>query len=293
VIGEESPLSGPFVPDDDFGVTYRSWEAFSDDNAERLRAFGPFDPSSDSRPTWAFFGNSFVQMPGALADTTRAAVGDRRVFNLGRNEHLPVRLAQIRFLLEQGLAPERVVMVLMPLDTGMLGWQPLETWQVTSSGAITFRPRLPDGPAAPLVAHSRLGLTAWVRAGRHRGHPWFHPRQLNEGIPEPLLRDLRYLFANLARSALRHHVPVTVILIPSHEQVMGRARCGFQDDLTPVLRGLGYDVLDPRQAFATHPDRPALFLPDKHFTPEGNRMLLGELLRHVRPRPWPRQRTGE
>src|SRR5689334_2433725 len=52
-LGESSPLTGPFAPDDDFGAGYRSWAAFRDDNAERLAQFGPFDSAGDPRPVWA------------------------------------------------------------------------------------------------------------------------------------------------------------------------------------------------------------------------------------------------
>jgi hypothetical protein len=280
-LGEASPLPGPFVPADDFGVGYRSWDAFRADTADALRKFGAFGPVEDGRPIWALFGNSFVQAPGMLADQVRAGVPDRRAFNLGRNELLIIRLAQVRLLLEHGLRPERVIMALMPLDVGTLGYQPLSTLCVTSRGAVTYRPRLPPGPAGWLIEHSRLALAGWVRAGRHRGTPGFHPRRLNNGIDEPLLGDLRTLFGNLAHAAAAQHVPVTVLLIPTYEQVMRGAPCGFQDTLAALLRGQGYDVLDPREAFRSQPDRSALFLPDKHFTPLGNRVLLGELLAHL------------
>jgi hypothetical protein len=47
-----------------------------------------------------------------------------------------------------------------------------------------------------------------------------------------------------------------------------------------MLRGQGFDVLDPRAAFAACPDKESLFLPDKHFSASGNRILLREVLRH-------------
>src|SRR5688500_16744894 len=53
-LGEMSPLTGLYQPDEDFGVTYRSWETFRNDNAERLGAFGPFAATTDARRTWAF-----------------------------------------------------------------------------------------------------------------------------------------------------------------------------------------------------------------------------------------------
>jgi hypothetical protein len=280
-LGEASPLTGIFLPDKDFGVTYRSWEAFYADNAERLRPFFPPRENPDSRRVWAFFGNSFVQAPGMLADRARELVGNRRVFNLGRNEHLFVRLAQIKLLLQKGFVPERIFVLLMPVDMLALGVQPLRTIYVTSQGALTYIPRLPGGVAGWLAEHSRLAKAAWFRAGYHRGNSGFRKRTLSERVQEPLLGDIRHLFSGLARVTREHGVPVTVILIPSYEQIMGRAGFGFQDTLGPLLRQQGYDVFDPRDAFGPKPERAALFLPDKHFTALGNQMVLSRLLAHL------------
>ncbi len=119
-LGEASPLRGPFAPDPGLGVAYRSWQAFCDDNPA-LQEYMPLGDSADPRPVWAFFGNSFVQASGMLADTARSHVADKCVFNLQRNEHLCVRLAQVRVLLEHGWQPERIFLVLMPLDVAPLG----------------------------------------------------------------------------------------------------------------------------------------------------------------------------
>jgi hypothetical protein len=280
-LGEDTPLTGIYRPDGDFSVTYRSWDAFRADNAERLREFLPFEADRDGRPLWAFFGNSFVQAPGMLADTARAGVPDRRIFNLGRNEHLFLRLAQVKLLLEHGMKPERIFIELMPVDVVPMGSQPLATNHVTARGALTYllprQVRLVDW----LMGHSRLALTASVRTGRQRGNPAFRSDRLYQGLHDPLLGDLRLLFGNLARVARQHQVPVTLLLIPAFHQVREGAPCGFQDTLTPVLREQGYDVFDPRDAFRRQPDHDGLFIPDKHFSPRGNELLLAELLRHL------------
>jgi hypothetical protein len=281
-LGEASPLTGSYRPDHDFGVTYSSWEAFRDDNAKRLTPYLPLDGGADSRPTWAFFGNSFVQAPGMFGDTAAAALPDHRVFYLGRNEPLFVRLAQIKLLLEHGLAPERIFIELMPVDVATLGEQPLETFRVTSRGALTFEPNQPPGPAGWPVRHSRLGLTAWCRAGLQKGNRHFSKHRLYEGVDPRLLADLRHLFGGVARAARDHGVPVTVMLIPAYHQVSSGASFGFQDALAPAFRDLGLDVFDPRAAFLAQPDKPGLFIPDLHFSARGNHILLDELLRHVR-----------
>jgi hypothetical protein len=275
-LGEAAPLEGPFAPDQDFGVRYRSWGAF------RAEYPQPLPGPTAGPPLWAMFGNSFVQAPGMLADTARARVAGRRVFNLGRNELLYVRFAQARLLLEHGLRPERLFVALMPLDTAPLAEHSLASLHVTARGALTYRPRQPAGPLGLVVAHSRLALTGWVRTGRHQSLPDFNHLQLQKGIPEPLLADLRHLFGQLALTARAHGVPVTVLLIPTHEQITKGGGFGFQDTLTPMLRGLGLGVCDPRAAYLRYPDKRSLFIPDKHFSDAGNRVLLDELLAHLR-----------
>ncbi len=96
-----------------------------------------------------------------------------------------------------------------------------------------------------------------------------------------MLSDLHQLFGSLARVGRSHEVPVTVLLIPAYHQIRDGASCGFQDTLTPLLRQAGLDVFDPRDAFRAQPDLDGLFIPDLHFSPRGNQILLSELLRHV------------
>jgi hypothetical protein len=131
------------------------------------------------------------------------------------------------------------------------------------------------------VQHSRLALTGWCRTGLQRGDPRFDRRTLSSGIGEPLWGDTCRLFGNLARVTRAHQVPVTVILIPSYYQAVEGEGFAFQDKLGPMFRALGFDLLDPRDAFCRHPAPASLYLPDKHLTPEGNRLLLAELLAHV------------
>jgi hypothetical protein len=268
-LGEDSPQAGIYAPDPAFAARPRSWAAFHADNADRLAAYLPFD--QPGQPVWAFFGNSFVQAPGMLGDQARARVTDRTIFYLGRNEPVFVRFAQVDFLLEHGLGPERVVFALLPIDLLGLAAHPLDSVHVTRRGAITYRPRLPAGVAGDLVAGSRLALAGWVRLGRH------HARADFAGVQA----DLERLFGQLARACRARGVPATVLLIPSHEQVAAGAPFAMQDSLTPALRRVGLDVCDVRDAFLAAPDKPALFAPDKHFSAAGNRILLNALLRHL------------
>jgi hypothetical protein len=280
-LGEASPLRGIYASDPECGVTYQNWESFCTDNAERLSPYLPFRNHPDGQPLWAFFGNSFVQAPGMLADTTRAHVSDRTVFNLGRNEHLPLRFAQVKLLLARGLRPERIFFLLMPVDTVGLGKQPLDTLLVTRRGALTYALQAPSGPAGWLLENSRVALTAWVRSGRQQGNPHFDHRNLYKMVDPVLEADLQHLFAGLARHGKKHGVPVTVLLVPAWHQVVRGESFGFQDTLGPILRALGLDVFDPRATFCKHPEPESLFLPDKHFNDQGNRILLEALLRHI------------
>jgi hypothetical protein len=279
--GEASPLTGVFAPDEDFGVAYRSWQAFCEDNAQRIRSYLPLQTSTTSRPTWAFFGNSFFQAPGMLGDAAREALPDHCIFYLGRNEPLCVRLAQIKLLLENGLRPERVFLAVMPVDMISLGPQPLASLHVTARGALTYRPRLPEGPAGWLVDHCDLARLAWYRTGRQVGNPQFRTAALTSSLDPVLATDLQKLFGKLAHLARQHHVPVTMVFIPGYYQVLRGEGFAFQDALTAMCRAQGYDVFDPRSAFLAAPDGPSLFLPDKHLTPRGNQLLLHELLVHV------------
>lgn len=277
-LGDASPRRGPFVADDAFGVTYRTFDDFVAENDGPMQRFLPL--AAPGPPLWAFFGNSFVQAPGMLADTLRASVPDRRIFHLGRNEDLFVRFAQIALLLNHGWRPQRIVVALMPVDLVGLGPQPLATLQVTAGGAISYRPRLPDGRMGSLVARSAVARAAWFRAGRQCGNPDFDPRRLLEHIDEPLLSDVRRLFTNLAHVARSAAVPVTVLLVPTYQQILHGAGYGFQDTLTPLLNDLGYDVFDPRDTL-TRAASPALFAPDWHFSPAGNELLANALLAHL------------
>ena len=281
-LGERSPLTGIYRPDPAFGVTYKSFDAFAADNAKGLKPWLPLENPPEPRPIWAMFGSSFTHMRDMLADTARKSVTDHAVFNLGRNEPVPVRMAQIELLLERGFKPERVFFQIMPLDFAGLAEQPLATYHVTGQGALTYRPNVPPNVCGKWILRSRLALTAWCRSGLQKGDAFVSRRRLTVAVDDGLMRDARHLFGELAHVAKKHDVPVTVILIPNYEQIWQKAPCGFQDALSPMLHDHGLDVFDPRDAFIRHADRAGLFIPDKHFSPEGNRVLLTELLAHLR-----------
>jgi len=98
-----------------------------------------------------------------LADTTREFVPQRVTFSLGKNEPFPVRLAQVEFLLDNGLKPERVFLVVIPLDVYTFAAHGLDQYRATEGGALAYAPRVP-AVGGGLVRNSRLAL----RAGRER-----------------------------------------------------------------------------------------------------------------------------
>jgi hypothetical protein len=217
-----------------------------------------------------------------LADHARVLAPDHCVFNLARNENLLLRLAQIKLLLEAGMQPERIFIELMPVDLAVLGEEPLETVEVNSAGALLYRPHLPGGLLGGLVGNSRLAFTAWTRTGRHKGNRAFDRRKLYNGLHPVLHADVAELFGNLAQIVHSRNVPVTILLIPSFDQVVGQASFGFQDELGELFRSQGYDVIDPRTPFRRHPDPASLYIPDKHLSDAGNILLTKLILEHLR-----------
>ena len=192
-----------------------------------------------------------------------------------------MRLAQAEFLLDAGLPVDRVFFVVIPLDGFSFAMNGLDQIRVTPEGGLAYDPRLP-AVGASLVRSSRLALKGWTRTGLHQNQPFYAVRDLNTRFDGPLLADFTAVFGYFAEAAARHKVSATVLLLPNHEQVTMGAGFAFQDAVALALRALGYDVCDVRQAFLDYPDKPALFIPDKHFSPTGNRVLLAAMLEHLK-----------
>jgi len=276
-LGERSPLAGGYRPDAALGADYRSYADFQRENADRLDKMGPLDSPG---PTWLWLGNSFVQAPGMLADTAQAALPGVRMFHLGRNEPINLRAAQARLLLENGLRPRRIIFVILPIDAAAVGLHPFSSILVNRNGALTYRVRMPAEPLASLIRHSRLALVAWVRSGRQQTDPSFHATQIDSAPTPSIMADLRAAIHSLGDDSRKYGATVTVLLIPDREQIHGQSRFPVQDAVAGMCRDEGIDCFDARQIFLDAGDKPSLFLPDWHFTPRGNRMLLAGLLAH-------------
>jgi hypothetical protein len=287
-LGDASGLTGPYRPDARFAVQYRSWHAFENEYRDRLHQM---KASSVSPRTWAMFGNSFVHMDGMLADTMRAAIPDRPIFNLAKNEPLPVRLSQIELLLDHGMRPERIFFILLPHDSWPFAQHSLDQIRVTKDGGIGYEPRKPAALAS-VLDRSRLALLGWIRAGRHEAIPGFRPSSINHAMPTTIVEDFRRLMNELAEIGRRRDVPITVVLIPNFEQITRGAGFPFQDALTPICHDAGLDVCDVREPFLAVADKASLFIPDKHFSPSGNAILLDSILTHQRRGALPWRLTG-
>jgi hypothetical protein len=283
---ENDDRPGPFRSDPDYGVQYRTWDAFREDYAEALKPHEFLLTTPEPPKTWAMFGSSFVHAPGMLADTARKYVPNRHVFNLGRNEFLFVRGAQIELLLEHGLQPERIVFAIMPLDAAVFAHHTLDMVHAGRGGALAFDPRLPS-VGGGLIRNSRLALAGWVRADLQHAIPFYKPREMVDRVHPLILGELRTLFNRIGAASKRRGVPVTLLLIPNYEQVTtflhikNGAGYAFQDEMTKLATEAGFDVCDARNVFGTYPDKSALFAPDKHFSDLGNRLLLMELIGHM------------
>jgi len=271
---------GPFRNDPTYGVQYQSWDAFKADYKNEFKPHEILFTSADPPKTWAMFGSSFVQAPGMLADTTRKYVPNRHVFNLGRNELLYVRAAQIDLLLEHGLRPERIVFQLMPLDVSVFARHSFAMVKAGDGGAMAFEPRLP-AVGGPLLRSSRLAMSGWIRAEMQHHIRHYNPAVMTRRMDTRIVDEADYLFARLAELQARYRVPVTVLLVPNFEQVTKGAGYAFQEELVRIAAKNGLDLLDVRDAFRNYPDKPALFIPDKHFTDLGNRILLAEFVKHL------------
>ena len=132
------------------------------------------------------------------------------------------------------------------------------------------------------MRNSRLALQSWTQTGWQVNVPRYPTRLLNDRYDGRMLADFTKVFGHFAVATTRRRVPVTMVLLPNYEQTArgGRLRVSGRDHA--ALREQGYDVCDVRQAFLDYPDKPSLFIPDKHFSDIGNRLLLATVLEHLK-----------
>ncbi len=276
-LGEQSPLAGHLSPDADFGVSFASWGDLVKDNPVSLGPDSLLLP--DRQPTPAakialVLGNSFGYH---LAWKMRELHPERVTLTLERREKLTVRMAQIKALLEHGVRPDQIFLVVIPSDFGSLGEHELCHHTAGPLGGYVFVPNLPPGPAGQLLRQSRLAFSGWVRLGLHRDHPLFSLRQLYTAVPANLQNDQRHLFAALARLERDHRVPITVVMVPGRREMIRPVGFALEDTVVRIMREQGVRYLDPRPAFLAHANREELYVPDGHLSDLGNRLLVEQI----------------
>jgi len=282
-LGEGSPLTGIYRPDSALGVDYSSIEEYRPFDAPR---FSEIKPLNTTEPTWLFFGNSFAR---GLSMTAREAMTSHRIlFFREAKDRLHMRIAQARMLLANGLKPERMVFTLIPIEIARYAAFPLSSVYVNRNGAITYRVRMPPSPFDKIVMHSRLALVAWIRSGLHRWNPTFRLSRITEVVPESVELDFRHLFGEMRQLSQKYSVPITVVILPDRRQILeDQSNFVMQKTVSRLARNAGLDVIDPSEALRRQPDRRALYLPDWHYTPLGNGLVMKELRSRVeadRPR---------
>ena len=275
-LGENSPLSGPYRPDNELGADYISFDALQSTYADRFRELGPL---LSSRPTWLWFGNSFVQANGMLGDLALASFPNIRMYYLKRNEPLHLRIVQARTLLRAGLRPDRIFFVMLPIDVVGYARRPLASIVVTKKGAITYDIGNPPFPLDWLNSRSRLACIAWVRKGGPDRA--IRTPDVTVSVPPQLALQLTTMLGSLADAATNFAVPVTLVLLPNREQILGKAGFALQDFLTEIASSKDIDVFDARQVFDRRNNKLELFLRDWHFTSRANRDIFDALLNHL------------
>jgi hypothetical protein len=276
-LGAGSGLNGPYVSDPVLGADYRSWDDFAALYSERLAELGK---DNRGRPVWAMFGNSFVQAVGMLGDTAQAALPERQIFYLKRNEPIYLRVAQFRMLVGRGLEPEHAFFIVLPIDLYSVALDPVQGLAVTPDGAIGRTVRKPY-VVQPLVEHSRLALAAWVRSGRHRLLPGFRGGDVLEPLPELVTDEMDRLFGEIARLGKRYHVPASIVFIPNREQLFGDTRTAPQDAYRAAADRFGLDFVDTSPALLAETDRRGLLIADGHLSDRGNAIVLEAIRSHL------------
>jgi hypothetical protein len=64
-------------------------------------------------------------------------------------------------------------------------------------------------------------------------------------------------------------------------QALADSSFALQKRLSPLIKAAGLDRFDPSEVFLAHPDKRSIFLPDWHYTPVGDDLLLNAMLKHL------------
>jgi hypothetical protein len=280
-LGDQSPLSGFYVPDPVLGARYRAltdYRPFLGPNFSELASLNA------PEPTWLFFGNSFAAALAQAAEKQRPSF--RMYYLQERKDRLHLRIAQARLLLESGMRPQQMFFTLIPLEVREYARIPLQSVYVNLNGAISYRFRLPPRPWDKLIANSRLALLAWVSSGLHYSDLSLRHSQVSEFVPAPVIEDFRRMFGEIGKLSREYDVPASIVVFPHRNQILrDGSKFVMQRVLTQLGEEAGLRVFDPSPNFRAHRDRRALFHPDWHHTPTGNELLVKAILAEVEKAP--------
>lgn len=276
-LGDSLHRSGIYRPDPVLRAGYRSAAEYVPFEAPRIADLRPLN---SEQPTWLFLGNSFAR--GLSASVNERLPSHRVLFYREAKDEFHLRVAQFRLLLESGLRPDHAFFTLIPIEVARYVLRPLDWVHVSRDGALSSKFRLPGEPIDSLLNSSWLARIAWVRSRMHRADPTFRMSRITETVPQGALGDFDTMLHALAGLARKYEVPVTIVVLPDRRQILDQSSFSLQEKLATIVRRARLDVFDPRDAFLAHADKRAMYLPDWHYSPVGDRILLDALLAHLK-----------
>lgn len=272
----DATTSGIYRPDPVLRVDYKSIDDYTPREAPKL---ADLKPLNTEQPTWLFFGNSFAR--GLSASAHERLPSHRILFFREAKDEFHMRVAQLRLLLENGLKPERVFFTLIPIEVARYVLRPLDWVYVNRRGAISSKFNLPGEPVNSLLQRSWLARLAWVRSKLHLADPTFRLSRITENVPATAVDDFRTMFTALGKISRKHEVPITIVILPDRRQILGKSSFAVQNQLSQLTQSAGLDRFDPSEIFLAYADKRAMYVPDWHYSPIGDELLLNALLKHL------------
>ncbi len=275
-LGDSSPQTGHYRADPLLRVNYRSPELYRPAEAPRLSEI----PKTSGKPTWMIFGVSFGH--GISRTAERLMPSHRILFFREIGDRLNLRVQQARMIVDYGIKADRLVFVLIPLEIARYTETPLSSFYVNKNGALTYSVRMPPRPFDWIIRHSRLALVGWIRARQHNALPNYRLSSITENVPDIVARDFRIMFGELGKLQREKDVPVTIVVLPDRRQVLSDGSSyALQKTLTLLAKEAGIDIYDPVGVLRAQPDRPALYVPDWHYTERGYGLIVKGLNEHL------------
>ena len=276
-LGDASPYVGSFVRDPKNIIKY---------NADSLYALTDLIPLSSipkeaKDPTWIYFGVSFGW--GIWNATDQMKLPRRVLYFHEINDRLHMRIAHARRILEYGIKADRMVFVLIPLEIARYTETPLASIYVNKNGALTQRVRPAPPPFDWVLDHSRLALLGYIRARMHVWLPFFRLNSISENFPPIVENDFRFMLGQMAELQKQYGVKITVAVLPERRQVLtDNSNYTMQNAFRALGKETGIDIYDAAvHVLRAQPNRPALFLPDWHYTDAGYDLVARDLAVHL------------